>query len=74
MMHLAEELRQIETAETGKPVPKNEMALLLSAALNIANAYVELKNSQAALTEELSRRIQKLTERLAKIGHCPQAQ
>jgi cell division protein ZapA (FtsZ GTPase activity inhibitor) len=74
MNHLAEELRQIETAASGKPVPKNETALLLSAALNIANAYVELKTSHAALTEELSRRIQGLTERLSKIGHCPQTQ
>lgn len=71
MAHLAEELRRVEDAETGKPIPMNEMALLLSAALNIANKYVELKTAHAALTEELNRRTQRLTDRLSKVGLCP---
>ena len=74
MMHLAEELRRVEDAESDKSVPKNEMALLLSAALNIANAYVELKTSHAALTEELNRRTQRLTDRLSQIGLSPHTQ
>ena len=68
MMHLAEELRRVEDAEAGKPIPMNEMALLLSAALNIANKYVELKTAHAALTEELNLRTQRLTDRLSQIG------
>jgi cell division protein ZapA (FtsZ GTPase activity inhibitor) len=74
MMHLAEELRRIEAAESGKSVPMNEMALLLTAALNITSSYVELKTAHAALTEELNRRTQRLTDRLSQIGLYPQSQ
>ena len=66
VMHLAEELKRLEASEEVKAVPKNEMALLLSAALNITSAYVELKSSQAALTEELNRRFHGLSARLSQ--------
>lgn len=78
VMHLTEELRRLEVSEGVRAVPKNEMALLLSAALNITSAYVELKSSQAALTEELNRRFQGLAARLPQQpvmagydGHAP---
>ena len=65
----AEELKRLEASEEVKAVPKNEVALLLSAALNITSAYVELKSSQAALTEELNRRFHGLAARLSQGPH-----
>ena len=74
MAHLAEELKRLGAVESEPSAAKNETALLLSAALNITNAYVELETAHAALTAELDRRTRRLTERLSSVGHLSQAQ
>lgn len=64
---LKKEITKVETQQTGKSPGITKLAILILAALNIANENLEIKTKQSELLEQISERSANLIRRLDDI-------
>jgi len=62
--YLEEEVGKVERQLSAEPVSINKRAILILAALNIANEYFELKDNQAVLLEMMAQKTTGLLDSL----------
>lgn len=61
---LAQEVARVENAQPGKTSEVAKIAILISAALNIANEHIQLKREHASLLQHISARSENLIRSL----------
>lgn len=62
--YLVKEITRYQEQDSGKGTSANNLAILLSVALNLANENFELKSKQSELISALSQRAGQLLEKL----------
>jgi hypothetical protein len=61
---LAQEVARIESQQNDQPYKISNLAVMISAALNIATQHIALKNSYVELAKKVTKRTAALTDKL----------